>query len=382
MVKKVSERKEELISLRRFFHMNPEPSFCEFDTSKRVQQELEDAGIPYVTAGTGIIGTIRGKKDKPVLALRADMDALEITEKNDVPYKSQKDGLMHACGHDAHTAALVVAAKILNENRHELDGTIKVIFQPAEEIGKGALSLIKSGNLNDADAFFGIHVQPEIPFGKIELSSRAVMAGSSNLFIKVKGSGGHAAYPHECADAIAAGAEIVSSLQQIVSREISPTEPAVISICQFHAGNRDNIIADEAVITGTVRVANEQTRKQITEAVKRVVHGISLARRVTSEVLCDPATPVLYNSPELYPVAVSAANSVLKDSVLESKMRLGTEDMSRYSEIAPIFFAFVGVGTERPLHHERFDIDENALCVCAALHLEFAREYFKRKGGV
>jgi amidohydrolase len=204
------------------------------------------------------------------------------------------------------------------------------------------------------------------------------MAGANNLKITVKGFGGHAGYPHLCVDAIAAGAAIVEALQHVVAREIAPTQPAVISACQFHAGTRDNIIAHEALISGTVRVTDDDTRVQIAEALKRVVHRVGEAHRVDTQVICEYVTPILRNSPELYPLAAAAANQVIPGSVVDFVPQLGTEDFSQYGSIAPLFFAFVGAEHPYPHHNGRFDINEEALAVSAALHLAFTAEYFSR----
>lgn len=372
------EHQAETTELRRWFHSHPEPSFGEYETAARVREELDRLDIPFVTAGeTGTVGILRGKSEKPVIALRADIDALEIEEKNEVPYRSQNSGLMHACGHDAHASSLLTAAKLLLRRREELPGTVKLIFQPAEEVGRGANSVISSGELDDVQAFFGLHVRAGLPVGKAALQAGPIMAGANSLKIDVFGKSGHAGHPDNAIDVIAAGAEIVEALQHIVSREIPPTEAATISVCQFRAGTRDNIIANHARISGTVRVTSEQTRAQITEAIHRVVSGISAAHRVTSQVECEFATPVLINSVELYQTARSAVQEVLSPEAVQGVLpQLGTEDFSAYGQIAPAFFTFVGSGGEYPHHHERFDIDERVLSISAALYTAFVLHYF------
>lgn len=280
--KEAEELYEYSVRLHRWFHRHPEKSFGEYSTAKKIRSELTELGIKYFKAGeTGTVGIIQGRSPEPVIALRADIDALEIEEKNNVPYCSLNSGLMHACGHDAHTAALLTAAKLLISHKDEIKGTVKLVFQPAEEVGKGAAAMIDTGLLDDVQAFFGIHVRAFLPVGKIALRSGAIMGGANSLKIRLQGKSGHAGRPNEATDVITAGAEIVEALQHIVSREISPTQPAVISVCQFHAGTRDNIIAGEADISGTVRVLSEETRIQAAEAVKRVVRGVSEAHKVT-----------------------------------------------------------------------------------------------------
>jgi len=371
----------ETVALRRWFHAHPEPSFKEYKTAARVREVLKQLGIEFQTAGeTGTVGVIPGRLDHPVIALRADIDALEIHEKNEASYRSENDGLMHACGHDAHTAALLTAAKILVQQKDRLAGTIKLIFQPAEELGEGAAAVIGSGLLDDVDAFLGIHVRPGLPVGTLALQAGPVMAGANSLKIDVWGKSGHAGRPHETVDAIVAGAEIVGALQTIVSREIAPTEAVVISVSQFHAGTRDNIIANHARISGTVRVTSEEVRRYIAPAIRRVVAGISAAHQVESQVICDYATPVLYNSDRLYPIVREAAEKALPEiSIQGVTAELGTEDFSAYGKIAPVFFAFVGTGGQFSIHHEQFDIDEEALAIAATLHASVAINYFERQ---
>ncbi|GHT78127.1 peptidase [Spirochaetia bacterium] len=365
--------------LRRQLHENPEVSFGEYKTCAFIREQLDALGIPFEAAGdTGTIAVINKDKGGPILALRADIDALEITEKTDVPFKSKNPGVMHACGHDAHTAALLTAAKMLQLRSDEIPGAVKLIFQPGEETGYGAIKTIETGLLKDVNAFFGIHVNPDIPVGKIGIKRGGIMAGGNSLIITIKGKGGHGGYPHRTVDAIAAGAELVEALQHIVSREVGPTEPAVLSICQFHAGTRDNIIAGEARISGTVRVTTEETRSYIADAVRRITKGIALAHRVEAEAICEPVTPIMFNAPELYDTALKAAQRVIQDSPVDFTPQLGTEDFSRYAKLAPVFFAFVGSGGGIPLHSDHFILDEGAIAVGAALYAGFVHSYFEQ----
>ena len=367
----------ETAELRRHLHQCPESCFAEYKTAAFIRKRLKDLGVPFEQAGeTGTVAFIRGEAavsgPGPVAALRADIDGLEIDEQNDVPYRSRHEHLMHACGHDAHSASLLCAAKLLTAHRRDFPGTVKLIFQPAEESGAGAEPLMRTGLLDDVGAFFGIHNQPDLPVGKIGLHAGAVMAGANTLNIRLKGKGGHAGYPHSACDVIAAGAAIVEGLQHIVSREIPPTESCTVSVCQFHAGTLDNIIAGEARLSGTLRITGEDTRRKAAEAVKRICAGIGGAHRVEAETVCEYATPVMINSEELYGLALAAATEVLPDSPIDFIPQMGTEDFSRYARIASAFFAFVGSGGKHPLHHERFDIDEGMLPVAAALYANFA----------
>ncbi|GHT92138.1 peptidase [Spirochaetia bacterium] len=369
---------DEASAIRRTLHENPESSFSEYKTSSFIREKLSRLGIPYFSAGeTGTVAIIKGREGRTILGLRADIDALEITEQTDLSYKSKQHGLMHACGHDAHTAGLLAAAKILHAHKESFAGTIKLIFQQAEETGLGAIELIKSGLVDDVQAFFGIHNHPSLPVGKIALKSGQVMAGSNSLEITLKGEGSHGGFPHLSRDPIAAGASLVEALQHIVSREIAPTESAVVSVGQFHAGTRDNIIPGEAKISGTVRVMNEETRAQISEAVYRITDCIANAHRLKAEVVCEFCTPVLSNAKELYPLAAAAAEQAVADSVIDFTPQMGTEDFGHYSALAPVFFAFVGSGGMYSLHHECFNIDEQFIAIAAALHCAFAFQFFK-----
>lgn len=390
----IGKDKSEIINLRRWFHAHPESSLKEYKTIDKIKEELNKLGIPYKSAGdTGIIGIIKGNKDTsgkiPVIALRADIDALEIEEKNEIEYKSVNKGIMHACGHDAHITSLIEAAKILLGEKDSFAGTIKLIFQPAEEIGKGAEVIKDSGVLSDVNAFFGLHVSANLQTGKIGLGKGLIMAGSNGLQIVVNGKSGHGGRPHEGIDAIVAGSAIVGALQQVISREIDPTEPAVITIGKFYSGTRENIIANEARISGTIRVTSEKSRKQIVQSVERIVKSTAEAYRTTAEVLSEYATPPVINDENLYELAFEAAETVVeKENIVKPDITMGTEDFGFYTTIAPGFYAQVGsknpiydesnTEIQYPQHHERFNIDEDVLIITSALYVEFALKYFKK----
>lgn len=377
-------REAEIIELRRWFHRRPEPSFHETETAAKIRAVLEELGIEYRTAGeTGTVGVIRGTEDGPVVALRADIDALEIEEENDVPFRSQKPGLMHACGHDSHTAALLAAARILREEREKLCGTVKLVFQPAEELGRGAAVIRKSGLVGDAGAFFGLHVTPSLRTGQISLAEGPIMAGANSLHVVLRGRSGHAAAPQETRDAVAAGSAVVTALQQIVARETDPVSPVVVSIGMFRAGTRGNIIADRAELTGTVRVVSEEERIRVSEAVKRVVGGVAAAYGVRAETECGFATGIVVNSAELLPTVRRAALRIVPESdLVRLPIRMTTDDFWEYREIAPSFYALVGADggppslRPAPLHSGSFLLDEAALPIETALYVEFARSFF------
>jgi amidohydrolase len=385
IVLKINEDKDSIIKLRRWFHAHPESSFQEVETSNKIKQELDKLQIPYETVGrTGVIGIIKGEfyetNNTPVIALRADIDALEIEEKNDVEYKSINKGLMHACGHDAHISALLEAAKILNEQKDELPAVVKLIFQPAEEVGKGAPLIKESGLINDVNAFFGIHVISEIEVGKISIGKGLIMAGSNSLKIVVKGMSGHGGKPNEAVDAIVAGSAIVSALQQVVSRESKPTEPTVITIGKFNGGTRENIIANEAILSGTIRVASEENRRKVVESVKRIVKYTAEAYRATATIESHSATVPVINDKNLYDIAFKAAESIVtKENVVKPEITMATEDFGIYNSIASGFYAWVGAKKEGgyPHHHEKFDINEKAILIAATLYVKFVLNYIE-----
>ncbi|EHJ01830.1 amidohydrolase [Clostridium sp. DL-VIII] len=386
IIYKINEDKDKLIELRRWFHAHPESSFKEFETSKRIKYELDKLQIPYKSVGeTGIVGIIRSEtysdKNIPVIGLRADIDALEIEEKNEVEYKSLNKGLMHACGHDAHIASLLEAAKILNDQKDKLPVVVKLIFQPAEEVGKGASLIRKSGFIDDVEAFFGIHVSTEIETGKIAIGKGLIMAGSNSLKIVVKGVSGHGGKPDEAVDAIVAGSAIVGALQQVVSRESKPTEPTVITIGKFNAGTRENIIANEAILSGTIRIANEENRRKVVESVKRIVSYTAEAYRAKADIKSNIATVPVINDENLYSIGFEAAKSIVaKENIIEPQITMVTEDFGIYNLIAAGFYAWVGTKKEPyyPNHHEKFDIDEDSLSIAAALYVEFVFKYSER----
>lgn len=387
--------KDETVILRRWFHAHPEPSLKEYITSNRIKQELDKLGIPFRSAGeTGIVGIIEGNAsasgNRQIVGLRADIDALEIQEQNDVEYISLNRGLMHACGHDSHIASLLTAARILVEEKANLEGTVKLIFQPAEEIGHGAEIIIKSGLISDVDAFFGIHVTPSLPTGQVSVIKGPIMAGANSLRIVVNGQSGHGGRPNQAIDAIVAGCAIVGALQQVVSREVDPILPAVVTVGMFQAGTRANIIANRADIYGTVRVITEESRKQIAEAIKRIVRNTAAVYRVQAEVECEYATPIVINDDTLYGVALRSVGLVLSEkAVVELPITMGTDDFAVFNNIAPTFYMQVGTNYHPggsdisslrngyPLHHERFNIDEDCLPVSSALYVEFAHQYLR-----
>lgn len=369
-----------VVRLRKHFHMYPELGMEEYETSKRIKEELTNMEIPYVAAGeTGVIGFIgRGNK---VIALRTDMDALRIQEKNEVAYASKHDGIMHACGHDAHMAALLGAADILKRHEDELKCTVKLIFQPSEENCLGAKMICDGGHLDDVEAIFGLHVFGDIPCGKISIEEGPRMAASDIFKIKIKGKSGHAGKPQQCVDATVAGAATVLNLQSIMSREFDPIDSAVVTIGHFTSGTQHNIISGEAYIEGTARTFSHADAKHIEESVKRI--SISTAACYNASAYIEykrSLHPVVINDEEVTVIAKEAAKKLFKeeDIIHIPKMMLG-EDFSVYQQRVPGVFAFVGAGNESlgrafPNHHECFNIDEKAVLNSTSLFVGFVME--------
>ncbi|MGC4036654.1 MAG: M20 family metallopeptidase [Chitinophagaceae bacterium] len=363
---------QEFIEIRHHLHAHPELSYEEFETSMFIQGKLKEFGIPFeIKATTGVAGLIKGKNPhKKVIALRADMDALPIAEENDVAYKSTKAGLMHACGHDVHTTCLLGAAKILNELKDKWEGTIKLIFQPGEEKNPGGASLmIKDGVLENPkpSAIFGLHVHPGLQIGKTSFREGKVMASADELYITVKGKGGHAASPHLCIDPILIASHLIIALQQIVSRNNNPYNPTVLSITSFQGGTTTNVIPNEIKLKGTFRAMDEEWRfkahKLITQISTDIVH--SMGGEIDLHI--DVGYPSVYNNEQLNILAKQQAAEFLgKENVEETEKRMGAEDFGYYSQqIAGCFYRLGVMNKEKGItsgvHTPTFNIDENAI---------------------
>lgn len=385
-VKALSEKyKEYVINLRRHFHSYPEPSLREFKTSEKIKEELNKIGIPYSSvAGTGIVAVLKGKGKGKTIALRADMDALEICELTDVSYKSKNEGYMHACGHDGHSASLLGAARILNDLKEQINGTVKFIFQPGEETGGGSKLLIKEKVLDEIDEIFGIHVISDIECGKVSIEAGAVMASSDSFKITVNGKGGHGAKPYQAIDALVAASSIVVNLQSLISREIDTLEPAVVSVGTFSSGTSYNIIASQAVLEGTTRCFNNEIRQKIPEAMKRIASHTASAYRATVDINYNFTVPPVINTPASSTLAKSSAEKILsKDAVIDAGKLLIAEDFSEYLELVPGAFAFVGAGNEEKNacyshHNEKFNIDEDCLQIASSLYAQYALDYLEQ----
>lgn len=362
----------DVVSARRHLHAHPELSFREFQTSAFVQEKLRAWGIPFEAgiAGTGISALLRGKGEGTRRALRADMDALPITEENDVEYKSTVPGVMHACGHDVHTASLLGAARILHDLRSEWEGDIQLVFQPGEEVLPGGASLMIAEGIFEEKmpvAIFGQHVYPELPAGKVGFKSGKYMASTDELYVTVKGRGGHGAKPHGNIDPVLIAAHLIVTLQQTVSRWADPAIPTVLSFGKVEAKGATNIIPNEVTLEGTFRTFDEKWRKEA--HVKMVQCATDLARSMGGEVdfSIEVGYPVLHNHEGLTAQAKQRAIEYLgADNVVDLDLRMTAEDFAYYSHHMPA--CFYRLGTASPdgssaygIHNSRFNIDEHAL---------------------
>ena len=362
----------EFIGIRRHLHAHPELSYQEFETSKYVQQKLSSYNIPFeIKAQTGVIGLLEGRNPgKRVVALRADMDALPILEENDVEYKSTVPGVMHACGHDVHTSCLLGAAKILSELKDEWEGTIKFIFQPGEEKNPGGASLlIKEGVLENPapENIFGMHVHTTLDTGKLSFRGGMVMASADEIYISIKGKGGHAAAPQFTADTILIASNLVVSLQQIISRNNSPFNPSVLTITSFQGGNTTNVIPSEVKLMGTFRAMNEEWRFKAHDLIKKMATELVHSMGAEIDIRIDVGYPFVLNNERLSFAAKQQAEAYLgKGNVEETELRMGAEDFAFYSHKIPGCFFRLGTRNEaRGItiggHTPTFDVDENAI---------------------
>lgn len=374
-----------VVNLRKHFHQNPELSMEEWETSKRIKRELEEMDIPFIDAAqTGVIGILG--QGEPIIALRADIDALKVDEKTEVGYKSCTPGVMHACGHDAHMSALLGAAKILKEHETELNCTIKLIFQPGEEVCKGAKMIMDSGCLDHVEQIFGLHVFADIPVGYVNIEPGPRMAESDLFKITIKGRQGHAGKPQQCVDATVAAAATIMNLQQIVSRETNPIDSAVVNIGHVVCGTVRNVVAGSATMEGTVRTFSRAEGRRIQDAVKRVALGTAATYHATADVeYVLAAHPAVDNDPDVAELAYMGAQKVFDENAFLEipKMMLG-EDFSVYQQRIPGAFAFIGAGNEEmgrayPNHHEKFNIDERAVTNSVMMYLAYVQEYVNRR---
>lgn len=377
---------EELKALRRKLHSEPELSWEEENTTNFVCEYLDNLGIHYRrTKPTGVIATIEGGKPGKTVALRGDMDALSVEELNmNLPYASKAEGKMHACGHDAHTAMLLIAAKALNEQKNELPGTIRFLFQPAEEVAEGAKAMVKQGAVDGVDNVFGIHIWSQMPTGKVSCPAGPAFASADLFKVTFKGRGGHGAMPHDCIDAAIVASSFVMNVQTVVSRTIDAQKPAVLTVGKMVVGTRFNVIAENAVIEGTVRCFDPKTRDHIESQLKHYAENVAATYGATASVEYIRGTQAVINEEKSANLAQMIVKEAFgEDAVYFEKPTMGGEDFSDYLEKVPGCFALVGSGnpekdTEWAHHHGKFNIDEDALTAGAELYAQYAWTYLNK----
>ena len=371
IVNRVADLQPDIQAWRREIHEHPELLYDVHRTAAFVADRLREFGCDEVATGlgrTGVVGVIKGRKpagngDIKVIGLRADMDALPITEATDLPYASKNPGLMHACGHDGHTAMLLGAARYLAETRN-FAGDAVVIFQPAEEGGAGAAAMIKDGLMDRfaIDQVYGMHNGPGIPVGSFAIRPGPIMAATDSVDIRIEGLGGHAARPHICIDSVMVGAQLITALQSIVSRSVDPLESAVISICEFHAGDARNVIPQTAVLKGTVRTLTKKVRELVEKRVREVVAGVAQITGARIDLTYERGYPVTVNHATQTDLAIEVAKEIAGEAnVHESPPMMGAEDFSYMLEARPGAFIFCGNGDSAGLHHPAYNFNDEAI---------------------
>ena len=375
----VSALGADLVALRRDLHQNPELAWAERRTAGRVAAFLEGTGLDVRTgvAGTGVVATARGRGGRTVL-LRVDMDGLPIQEQGEAAYASRVPGVMHACGHDGHTAMGAAAARVLA--RRAPAGEVRVLFQPAEEGEGGAQGVIAAGILEGVDLVLGVHLWNELPVGVLGVKAGPLMAAVDRLKIAVHGRGGHGGHPNRAADPVVAAAHVVVALQTLVAREVAPQQPAVVTVGSIHGGQAFNVIPDEVTLTGTIRTFDAKLRAEMPERIRRIASGVASALQCTAEVEVRPGNAAVVNDPAVAALARRAAVRVVgEEHVVEPEPTMGGEDMAVYFERVPGCFVFVGSanpgrGLDQPHHSPRFDFDEAALGIGCQFLVEAAEE--------
>ncbi|MCL2007611.1 MAG: M20 family metallopeptidase [Treponema sp.] len=378
----VKAEEKYIIELRRHFHRYPEISLNEFNTAKKIEEELGGMGIEFKRVGeTGVLGILRGEKEGKTILLRADTDALPMQQENDVPYRSVNEGVMHACGHDGHTAALLGAAKVLNSNKDKLRGEVRLVFQQAEEFGSGARKFIKAGILEGVDRVFALHLSSELDVGKIELSKGPRSASTDNFLITVKGKSAHVSAPQKGVDALYAGCQIVNALQGLVSRRVSPLDTVIVGVGKFNAGTAYNIIAEQAVMEGTIRTYKPELRDQLKSRINELCSCIAASSGASSDVLWYDDTPVLINDPIVCDEIIEVAREIAGEEniIRDHPISLGGDDFADFLELIPGAYARIGCGSPGkpriPLHNCLFDMDEGCLVYSAAMYADVAAFY-------
>lgn len=361
---------DEMVDIRRHLHMHPELSFQEYETAKFIADYQTKLGLDVQTkvGGLGVVATLKGGKPGKTVAIRADFDALPIEEENDVPYKSKNPGVMHACGHDAHTAIALGMAKALVSVKDELEGTVVFIHQHAEEEDPGgAKSMIEAGALEGIDAIFATHMENYIPVNHISHNDDYIFGSSDDFVIEIKGVGGHAAFPHDTTDVIAIGGQLVSNLHQVVSRKVDPLKSAVLTIGSFQAGSKANVISDVAIMEGTVRTFDKDVRQEMHDWIQQITEHTCKAFGADYQIDYQFGYPATKNDKTMNQLLVNAAKDVLPaENIKADPPTMGAEDFSYFLEKKQGTYFFTGSANEEkgfiyPYHHPKFDIDEKAL---------------------
>jgi N-acetylcysteine deacetylase len=371
---KHTELESKLIKIRRHLHQYPELSKEEFETTEYIKKWLRNAEIDIRSTGlpTGVFAEIVGGKPGPTVAIRADIDALPIEEKTGLPYASKMKGVMHACGHDFHTAAAIGAALLLKETQAELNGTVRFIFQPAEESGGGADKVISDGQLDGVDAIIGLHNKPDLPVGTIGLKEGPLMAAVDRFVINLRGKGSHGGLPHTGKDPIVASAQVISALQSIVSRTISPLQSAVISVTRIEGGNTWNVIPEQVTLEGTIRTFDSFIREDVIDKVNHLLEHISAAFTQEATVLWYPGPSPVTNDGDITKIVTESAKKIgLK--VVEPEPSMAGEDFASYQLHIPGSFAFFGTSGTEDWHHPAFTVNEDALIKAANYFSESAK---------
>ena len=376
-----------IVADRRHLHMHPETAFQEVKTAAFVTDRLRALGVDDVRTGvgrTGVVALIQGtgggehglgaaggRPRGKVVALRADMDALPILEENAVEYASTTPGTMHACGHDAHVAILLATARMLTERRADFAGTVKLIFQPAEEGAGGAAAMVADGVLEDPwpDAIFGLHIWQHTDVGDIEARPGVAMLGGDGFVVTVRGQGGHGAQPHLCVDPIAVAAQVVVALQTVVAREVDPIQPAVLTVGSIHAGDANNVVPDTATLGGTLRFGTDEVRATLRDRLTEIATGVAASMRATAEVEVEWGVAPTVNDPAMTEIVKAAAAEVVgPEHVRDGEIRTVSEDMCEFLDRVPGCYFFLGSrNAERGLtwghHTAKFDVDESAMAL-------------------
>ncbi len=388
MITLVNKYYDELVAIRRHLHMHPELSFQEEKTPEYIAAFLEDQGITVErnVGGRGVVGRLIKDESLPTLAIRADFDALPIQDEKDAPYKSQVPGVMHACGHDAHTAVLMITAKILAKNFDKINGNLVFIHQHAEEVDPGgAIQMIADNCLKGVDAIIGQHVSSDLDVGKLGYKYGTATGIPDDFWITIKGKGGHAAHPDTTIDPVAAAIRLCNDLQYIVSRKTSATTPAVISVTQLQAGDQNNVIPDSAKIAGTIRTFDPTTQKLMIDELKRCLEGLVTTMGITYDLKYSKGYPPVVNTTNETDLIVNAARKIEDiEELVELKPSLGGEDFSYYLQRVPGSFFYTGTRNENfkadfPHHHPKFDIDETGMLNAVKVFLQATEDFFNKE---